>query len=299
MRFSKRCAAVLALMVAMWGASANHSFGQPGADGDMGSAGGEGGAPAPEVPRVRKLYAARHLPAVDLAKSMGQLFANSRDNLFIAAEPITNQLLINGPPEQVDELLKMLALIDRQPKSVAIDIWILELQPAPEGAAEIAFADTLARLKPQLQDLEKAGRLTIADHIQLGGIENQSLKYQQGELRRVISGSQRTGSGFSAMSTNSMNMGTLAMGTARVTDENAIVVELKVEKSYPGRADEGVVVGANSKGEEIRAPNSHTTSCQSTVNLRSGQVVTLGGLSSSAGQPNLRILAAATLVDEK
>jgi type II secretory pathway component GspD/PulD (secretin) len=252
------------------------------------------------VPRVRKLYAARHLPATELAKSMSVLFSNARNELFIAPEPITNQLLINGQPEQVEELLQMLALIDRQPKTVAIDIWILEINSAPEGAAEIAFADTVAKLKPQLQDLEKAHRLTVADHIQLGGIENQKLSFQQGENRRVVTGSQGSPSGpFRAMSTSSLNMGTIATATARVTDENEIVADLKVEKSYPGRVEDGVVVSTNSKGEDVRSPHSHTTTCQSTVNFHSGQVITLGGLSSSGGKENVRILAAASLVDEK
>ena len=261
----------------------------------------------PAAPRQRVVYAVRHMPATDLAKAMTVFFQDvPRGELSVSPEPISNQLLISGQEKTVEEVLKFLHHLDQQPKVVAIDVWIVEIK-APADAATLSFSGPTDKIVPKLEELQKAGKLVIANHIKLGGAGNQPMLVQQGERRPFVRGSQTTASGRqSLMSLESM--GTSVEATARVTPEDEIVMEINVEKSYPAPLEEGpVIAGASVPGgaaggrgaEEVRAQGSLTVVCKTTVSIQDGHAITLSGISRSSPSPEVRIIAAARIVDDE
>lgn len=252
-------------------------------------------AETPPAPRKRALYPARFLPATDLAKALGVLFQQeSRGTVSVAAEPIGNQLLISGSEASVAEMLELATTLDRQPKTIAVDIWILELKQG-EGK-DLAFSGPLDKIMPQILELEKAGVLSIANRIQLGGLENQPSMVQQGERRPFVRSSQRTPVG-NVNSTTVESMGTMATATTRVATEEELVMELSVEKSYPAPLEEAVVIATGSDGKEVKTQGSLVMTCRATVALKSGHAITLSGITRSATAPEVRVLVSARVVE--
>ena len=249
------------------------------------------------APKQRSMYAARYLPATDLAKAMSAFFQDvPHEALSVSAEPITNRLLISGQRDRVAEVLSFLDALDRQPEMLAIDIWIVELKQPAADANALSFSGPLEKILPQLVELQKAEKLAIANHIQLGGASNQPMSVQQGERRPFVRGSQITAGGRQS-SVTFENVGTVVGVTARVTPNGEIVAQFDVNKSFPAPQEQAAVAPGVARVEERRPESSLTITCQTTTTIRDGHATTLSGISSNSSSPEVRIVAAARIVD--
>ena len=83
-----------------------------------------GRTPTPE--RRVLIYRVKHMPAEDLAESVGRLLAHEPNaDVVMIAEPIGNQLLISGTPKTLSPVKKILEEVDRLPCQIHLELLIL------------------------------------------------------------------------------------------------------------------------------------------------------------------------------
>jgi type II secretory pathway component GspD/PulD (secretin) len=86
------------------------------------------------------------------------------------------------------------------------------------------------------------------------------------------------------------NVGTILKFTPRVGADRVVTLELNVEDSRLGPAEEGAVVVAPTQGEVIRSPVIDTLSVQTTLRIPDGQTVVLGGMARQAKAGKQRVI---------
>src|SRR5262249_49343190 len=129
----------------------------------------------------------------------------------------SNSLLISAPPEILKEVGKLLAELDRPQPSIGIEVWFVNLQPEtlkragnqpPSAPTEFLPAGRRAAVLEKLHQLERDGKVVVANHFQLTSIDNQQAFAQQGERRLGVTTTNTTSSGRTS-STASANIGTM------------------------------------------------------------------------------------------
>jgi len=191
-------------------------------------------------------------------------------------------------------------------------------QLPPTAGKMVAFEIIIADVNEPLEsptpakifDLEKSGKLNRLARVQLASLEQQSAMVQFRELTPRVTGRTTTGRGGfggagappGVQSTpiyNDINLGTLIQVTARVEEDDSIVMQLMVEQSgIAGGADAGAFdPNSNDPPKGIQ-----TLTSQSTVRLKPGEPQIISGRQVAAGKEanktwivvtaNLGILAA-------
>jgi len=102
--------------------------------------------PAKEGQREHKrvVLPLRGVPAMDLANTLIQLLGAegkavpeaSKRSVVIVADPISNSLVIGGPPDAIDEVVPLVEQLDRPAVMVQLEVVIAEAPAAelkPEG----------------------------------------------------------------------------------------------------------------------------------------------------------------------
>jgi len=111
---------------------------------------------------------------------------------------------------------------------------------------------------------------------------------QVGERKPMVTGSA-VSAGFSRggspsrppmrqFSVTYENVGLMVGVTPRVNPDGVVTMEIDVEKSWLGSAEEGPAVAESDSGGPVRARRVRTTTAKSTVSAADGKTVVLGGL---------------------
>lgn len=158
---------------------------------------------------------------------------------------------------------------------VRLEILIADLREDDVG--KDVLSDVAAAPKALVERLAGGGKLNCLTRVQLVTLDGQEGSLQVGQRVPRIVGSQRTPGGQS----NSVTMENVGMRLSvkpRLRDDGMIVLEIQIERSQLGPADEGAVIAKPSEGEPIRVSSTETFTAQTTVSARSGQSVLVGGL---------------------
>jgi hypothetical protein len=145
-----------------------------------------------------------------------------------------------------------------------------------------------------IKAIEKSGDLTVLQRVKMTTLAEMSAVAQIGERRAQVTGITALGGGGRfdggggpgggrvSSSVSYMNYGTLVNAKAS-GDADRILVQLEVEKSGPGTADSGPIIGEGSDGQKVRASAMNTIKAQATVALKSGDTVLVSGSASREG----------------
>jgi hypothetical protein len=219
------------------------------------------------------------------------------------ADVSSNSILLSGPADQLAEALKILQLLDRQPKTVSIDIWIVDTRSTGwESSAnkEIdgALKESPAKLVELLKKLQGQKQAVVLNHLQLRGIEGQQSTAQLGERKARINAMTRSNTGR-INSVNFENIGTLATVTPRVNSDHRLILAVDLNKSFSAPDDTGPVLAEAADGTvQARAPSAITVQLKTTVNLSDGELASLGTLASGAADVggDIRVLISASVI---
>lgn len=247
--------------------------------------------------RKRIVYDVKHLPALDLAHIVGELLeaeprtepaATKGQSVVLVPEPITNVLIISGPPEVLEEVVDFVERLDRQPPMVRVRTLIAEItvDDPKRGQAHMLDELTTSVSDEGLDELAAALRkrpgLRILGRPQLTALGNQPAFLQLGQRVPRITGVQTSSVGRTNTVTME-NVGLILGVTARVNAEGLITMEIDLEKSDLGPAAEGVPISVPSDGDPVVVPNVETLTVQTTISAASGQTVILGGIAARSG----------------
>src|SRR4051812_47164735 len=129
----------------------------------------------------RIAYVVKHGSAKDLAKVLGSHLKGAAE-VDVLPEPNSNVLLLRVAPAAFDEVIKTLELLDRRPRTVAVDVWIADVtvrkadkdRPKEVEIDEKELTGPADTVQAKLKALQRQGRLGSLKQVQLTVPENQA-----------------------------------------------------------------------------------------------------------------------------
>jgi type II secretory pathway component GspD/PulD (secretin) len=193
----------------------------------------------------------------------------------IAADPISNCLLLGGPADALEEVVKLVEQLDQTPAMVTLEV-VLGETPADTLSVKPA-AETKPPAKSEMRRLmERPERMEVVSRARLVTLDNQSAYVEIGRSEGVIAGTTTTAFGQSNNITY-RNVGTKVQCIPRVGDDGRVTMDIDVSYSGLGSPGEGVVIATPKTGEPIRAPNTEQFTAHTTLCVPSGQTVVVSG----------------------
>jgi general secretion pathway protein D len=213
-------------------------------------------------------------------QATGQAAAN------VVAVVITNDLVVSGSPSQLETFKAVVRELDRPKAQIHVRAMIVDLtlsaaptSPAAHPSVDLSkgdFSEIVAQLKGR-------GDLRVLAQPELLCADNQPAFLQHGSRVPRVTGASASSRGRTRQVTLE-NVGTMLGVTCRVSEHDLVTLEIDLERSHLGSEDEGTPVVEAEDGSIVRAPEVKTLTLQTTVSLRSGQTVVLGGMVHQTGQ---------------
>jgi type II secretory pathway component GspD/PulD (secretin) len=261
--------------------------------------------PAPAVGGERMVYLVKHGSAKDLAAALAQHFKGDAEILAVA-EPTGNCLLLRGKKEVLAEVLRTLAMLDRQPRLVHLEIVLAELTPGKTDAEEAEgedreFSGPLTDVLRKVQSLQSKGRVAALKRINLATLENQKATVMLGETRPMVLGSSRTATGLMTSNINYRDFGTSLRLTPRISDDGVVALELDLEDSRMSTPEDGVAIGTSETGRPVRASEFLRTQWGGKLSIPSGHAVLAKGVrnDTKTAQNRTLVIVTARVADSK
>ncbi|MFO0843883.1 MAG: hypothetical protein U0797_16050 [Gemmataceae bacterium] len=258
----------------------------------------------PAAKTKRAVYIVKHGDARHMADALAKHFKDDAEIQSVAGGS-GQYLLVRADPAVVDEVIKLVADLDRRPRLVAVDLLIADA-PAKAGAddkalEEAEFTGAAKDVLDRVQGLQKKGRLSGVKHLRFVAVEGQPTFLSVGESKAYTTGMAGVGRGGVAVARpiNYRELGTVAKVTARVAAGNTIALDLDVSDSRMHVSDDGVVIGKDESGTPVRAPEFIMSQLKSRVSVPAGQAVAARDVRTTAksGQGRTLVIAAARVVD--
>jgi len=237
-----------------------------------------GQGPRPHVRRVVRLTST---PAADLARSLGQLLSAEAEargagqRLSIAAEPTGNCLVLGGPADAVEEIMRLVAQLDRPAAMVALDVVVAD---APAAQAAAAAAPPEGKPAPaaagQLRVVAWPEKMEVLAHARLSVLDGNAAHLQVSLDEARITGVSQSSAG-QMNSISYVSMGTLVQITPRVGPEGVVLMKIDVASSRSGPIEDGMPISVSAAGEVLRTPAVETLSAKASVRVAAGQTIVL------------------------
>ena len=152
------------------------------------------------------------------------------------------------------------------------------------GLVLSAASDSVSVLVRALQD---AGRLQVLSRPQIMTLNNQPAFVQVGADVSRITGTTIT-TGIVQNNVVDVQTGLILNITPLINDDGIVVMNLGIERSRLGDAQDGTVVAVSENGTPIFSPPIERTTAQTTISAKSGQTVVFAGLITKDKALNLR-----------
>jgi type II secretory pathway component GspD/PulD (secretin) len=240
----------------------------------------------------------RNAPAMQLAQTMTNLFnaeqrpgrAAGASNVVIVPDVVSNCLIVGGPTETVDEVKKMVEMLDSAPVMIRLEVVLGDVPMANVPAAKASGKVDPANIQASTAGAgELRKQMEVLFRAQLTTLDNQPASLQMGRCEPTISSVNMSQMGR----TNSVTMqtvGTMLKLTPRANAEGVVTMQLDIEDSRLGPTDEGPAIFTPDKGEPIRAPITESLTVQSTVKIADGQTVVLSGMARQPKNGKQRVI---------
>lgn len=223
------------------------------------------------VKRQTIVYSARSTPVRELASTLAEFFEGS--GVRAVADPVSNLLIIQTDAGSGDEVLGLLKKLDRPLRSIVVQAHLLKAHGKKLDELDTnAFTGPSDEVLKRIQDLERNGRLYVANRMELTAVENQQVMFQIGQRVPVLTGMMSSRLGTPAKSYRSENVGTLLSVQARCSEDGGITMEVNFEKSE--------VVDVEQKSDDKFVPTDTSTMTeQTTLQILDGHSVLVGSQS--------------------
>jgi type II secretory pathway component GspD/PulD (secretin) len=235
---------------------------------------------AGQRPHQRAVHRLKSVPAVDAAAALTQFLrpegrivqGTAAGNVVIVPDAVSNSLLIGGPPESVQEAVRLLEQLDRPAAMVVLEVLIAEAPVAepPKPEAKSAAPGGGLRL------LGKPERMEVVSRVRLATLDQQKASVQVSRKEATVTGTSVTPMGQTNQVTY-QHVGTKVEITPRVTIDGQVMVQLEVEHSHQASAEEGTPIAVTKDGKTVRAPNMETVTAKTAIHVSDGQTAVLGG----------------------
>jgi type II secretory pathway component GspD/PulD (secretin) len=248
----------------------------------------------------RIVYVVKHGTAKDLAAVLSKHFKGEVE-VQALPESSSNCLLINTPAAAFDEVVKLLEQIDRKPRTIAVEVTVVEVTPkkGDDGKDLEAISGTPEDVQAKIDDLRKKGLVGGSRRFQLTTLENQPAAALVGESRPYVVGITVTGTGVTARRINYRNVGTRVKLTARAADKQ-VMVDLDLEDARSYVPEDGIELGKDEKGVPVRATEFATANLNAKLGVPDGKTIAAKGVKtvSKTGVQTLVLVSARVVADK-
>ncbi len=240
---------------------------------------------------IRVALRLKNSPATDVNAALLRLFrleggfqrsvaasakAPAGSSVAIVTEPITNSLIISGPPEAVDEVRTLVQKLDSRPPMVLIEMemGVVTLGKATASESPQPKEKSPATTAEPFQLPQRPAKMETTGRGRVVTLDNQPAFIQMGSRVPRVSSIKETGS-----EVRLDNVGLIVGVTPRIGD-GVITMQIDVEDAQLAPESEGIPISvAGSK--VVRSPVIKATVVQTTVRILDGQPLVLGSI---AGQ---------------
>jgi type II secretory pathway component GspD/PulD (secretin) len=225
--------------------------------------------PEPAPAKVQRThYAVRHADPSVLAEVVGSHFKGEA-TLIAAPAGSGHAVLISGSAAAVPEVVKLLELLDKKPRTVEVEITIADV-PAAKDGKELTQAELVTAALAK----ENKGQ-----RIKLTAVEGQQVTTQIGGNKPYTSG-MAAGPGFGkggpvARSISYQMVGTTVKMAPRIGADNAVALELNVQENklrQPEAAD------------EVGAPTMENNTLNTKLNIPAGRSIIAQSVRTEGGK---------------
>jgi type II secretory pathway component HofQ len=178
-------------------------------------------------------YVVKYAAAKDLADILAKHFRGAAE-IKIGPDAASNSLLINAPPTVLEEVMKTLELLDRRPRPVAIDIFVVELATKKGDDKEKRpdkkeFSGAINNVAERLDSMVKKGQVAGFRRIQLTTPEGQPSLQDLTEVKQFVMAASALPNGIITRQISRRKVGTLLKVTPRITADRSVMLTLNVE----------------------------------------------------------------------
>jgi type II secretory pathway component GspD/PulD (secretin) len=249
----------------------------------------------------RIVHVVKYGSAKDLAKALSAHFKGVAE-VETLPEPNGNILLLRVDPAAFDEVVKLLGMLDRPPRTIAVDVWIADVplgkgDKPKEEIDEKELTGTADAIEAKLRALQRKGQIESVKRIQMTALENQTASLLLGESKPYTVGVTVTGTGREARSIAYRSLGTQIKVTPRVGPDKVVTLELATDDSRLHVPEDAPAIGTGADGKPIRASSFLTAKFDGKVNVPSGQTVVVQGVKMTSPGQSLVIVAARVVED--
>ena len=200
----------------------------------------------------------------------------------IASSVVNNSLVISGPPDAVEEVLRLVEKLDHSAGLILLE---MEMGESPIGAAkpgEGAKGDgksTTTAAPSAFRLLDRPAKMETTARARLTTLDNQPAFVQMGaRVPRVTGLTTSPANGrFSSTSMTYLNVGLIVGMTPRISPDGTVAMQISVEQSQldPENEDTPVSIAGD---KVVRSPRIDTTTVQTTVAIPDGKTIILGSV---------------------
>lgn len=238
--------------------------------------------------------------AADLAKTLSEHFKGHAE-VQVLSEPVSNCLLITAGSMDFDGVLKSIALLDKAPQPVSIEVVLVEIAtsmdkpatpaPTPPDLDDKEFAGTVEDVTAKLEALAKAGKTVSVKRFRMTGLENQLSTVQDGAERSVVSNVVfNTAKKVAHPITSRRATGTIVRVTPRLMPEGDALLDIVVSDDRISASEEGLVLGEGEEGPII-APTIASYNATAKVRVSPGQTAVVNAVRSETKAKSSRLIA--------
>ncbi|PHS02981.1 MAG: hypothetical protein COA78_19635 [Blastopirellula sp.] len=228
------------------------------------------------------VYFPRTLPAQELQSALFDLIGKDFEGTIVLIKS-NNSLAIRLPAKHLQEAADLLSQLDKQQQLVHFKAQFVQSIRKPTDAIPQPAFQSISNAKADdlIKKLLSSGEYTSIEQLELITIENQKAMVQVGRSIPVITGSMLSSRSPSRINTvRTEQVGTILQVTPQI---NGDIVTVAVNFETSGKEP---MPTATKDTEPSLQQQTSTTTLQTTVQIKSGNTVILGGLTSVGGDQN-------------
>jgi hypothetical protein len=256
----------------------------------------------------RSHYVVKHGDVKELARVLSKHF---KDDAEIQAVEGNNALLIRADPAISEEIIKLLAALDRKERVVAVELILVETAGKADDKAmdEKALSGPEKTVMEKLAELKKKGVVSGVKRFQFTVLEGSPATVTIGVSQAFTTGmAGGGGGGFKGKggapgpvtrSVSYRDAGTQVKVSARVADDKSITLDVDLSDSSQRESKDSPVLGTDDNGVPIRAPEFVRTQFKSKLSVPAGRAVAAKDVETTSKTDAARtlIIAVARIVE--
>jgi type II secretory pathway component GspD/PulD (secretin) len=251
----------------------------------------------------RGVYEVKNASVKSLADALGKRFKDAEVQIGPGAG---NLLLIKAPPAVFDEVMKALDQLDKKPRSVAVEVFVVVLPPKkaddkekPKEPDAKEFAGTIEDISAKLAEMKKNGDATAVARFTLSSVEGEAGTLMDGGSVPFVTRVFTTPRGVVSRVVSYRSVGTQVRVTPRVDTENTASLELEVRDLRMFQPASLPAIGKDEKGNLIPATDFLATALNAKMGVASGKAVLAkdAKVSSKSGEGRTLIIIGVRVIE--